>query len=165
MSADAWWTLLATVAMAVGLVGTVVPLLPGPVLMWVTALVYGLVVGFDLLGVAVMALITLLVGFSFVMGVVLPKRAAEQSGASKRSQLGGLIGAVIGFFVIPVIGLLLGALVGVMLVEYLAKRDANEAWAATKGVAKGFGLSALLDLAVGLLIVAAWAGWAITVVL
>ena len=164
MSADAWWTLLAIVVMVVGLAGTVLPLLPGPLLMWSTALVYGLVVGFDLVGVAVMTLITLLVALSFTTGVVLPKRAADRAGASKRSQLGGLVGGVIGFFAIPVIGLVIGALVGVMVVEYQAKGDALEAWVATKGVAKGFGLSALVDLAIGLLIVAAWAGWAITVI-
>jgi hypothetical protein len=163
MSADAWWTLVATVVMLVGLAGTVFPLLPGPLLMWATALVYGLLVGFDPIGVGVMTLITLLVAFSFVTGVVIPKRAAERSGASKLSQAGGLVGAVLGFFAIPVVGLVIGALAGVMLVEYLTKRDSREAWAATRDVAKGFGLSALVDFAIGLVIVAAWAGWAITV--
>ena len=52
-----------------------------------------------------------------------------------------------------------------MVVEYLRNDDWGAAWAATKGTARGFGLSILIDLTLGLVFLLAWSVWAATVVL
>jgi uncharacterized protein YqgC (DUF456 family) len=110
-----------------------------------------------------MALFTILAIISLVTSVTVPRKAAADSGASGKAQLGGLAGALIGFFAIPVVGIIVGGLVGVLLVEYLDKGDWGPAWAATKGTAKGFGISMLIDISAGTLMFAAWAVWAWTV--
>lgn len=163
MSADVGWTILAAVIMVVGLCGVVIPILPGLALIWGTALVYGLIVGFGAGGIAVMVVLTVLLAVSMIKSVVVPRRAAQEAGASGWSQFGGLVGAVIGFFVIPVVGVIVGALVGVLLVEVSLKGDWGEAWTATVATAKGFGISALIDLGLGLAMIGTWSAWALTV--
>lgn len=161
---DLWWTIVALVVMSVGLVGVLVPVVPGLALIWAAALIYGLLVGFGIGGWVVMGVLTLILGLSLALGVILPRRAAAGAGASGWSQLAAMAGGVVGFFVVPVIGLILGALAGLVLTEYALKGDWNEAWAATKATAKGFGISAAIDLALGLVMIVLWASWAATVV-
>lgn len=161
---NGWATVLIGVVMVVGLAGTVVPVLPGLIVLWVAALVYGFVVGFGPVGVAAMILISLLMIVSIVKSFVLPKKMAEGSDVSGWSQLIALVGAIIGFFVVPVVGIVVGALVGLFVSEFVHHRRLAEAWDATKAVAKGFGLSALVDIALGLVMITLWAAWAATVI-
>jgi len=162
---DLLFTTLVAAVMLVGLAGVLVPVLPGLALIWAAALVYGLEVGFGPGGVLVMVVLTILVGVGALLGVVLPKRAAAESGASGRTQLVGFVGAVIGFFAIPVVGVVVGALIGVLLAEYADKGNWPDARSATIGVAKGFGLSTLAQLAIGFTMIAVWTVWAATIVL
>ena len=160
---DLLWTAVVGVVMVVGLGGVILPVVPGLVLMWGAALVYGFAVGWSTIGVATMVILGLLVVASLVSGVLVPRRAAAESGASGWSQLGALIGAIVGFFAIPVFGLIVGALVGLLVVEYLRTDDWGAAWTATKGTARGFGVSILIDLGLGMVMILLWAVWALTV--
>jgi uncharacterized protein YqgC (DUF456 family) len=128
--------------------------------MWVAAVAYGFAVGFDVIAIAVLVMVTALTAAAVVVGIVLPKRAATASGASTRSQLAAALGAVIGFFVIPIIGVVVGALVGIGIAEYADKRDWPAARASTIAVAKGFGVSTLLQFAIGFMILGLWIVWA-----
>ena len=165
VSEDIWVTILVGVVMVVGLAGTIVPVLPGLTVLWAAALVYGLVVGFGPIGIVVMVLLSVILVVSVVKGVVLPKKMAEGSDVSRWSQLVALVGAIIGFFIIPVVGIIVGALVGLLFAEYANHRHFEPAWVSTKAVAKGFGLSALVDIALGMLMIGTWGVWAATVVL
>lgn len=158
------WTVVAAVVMVVGLAGVAIPVLPGLALIWGTAIVYGILVGYSTLGWSVIAAMTAILVASMVKGVLLPRRTSAASGASGWAQFGGLVGAIVGFFVIPVLGVIIGALVGVFGVELLLKKDWGRAWTATIGLAKGLGLSALIDLGLGLVMIAVWSVWAWTVV-
>ncbi len=162
--AEMLWTVAAAVVMVIGLAGIIVPVIPGLVLILAVAVVYGLMVGFSTLGWIVLAVMGAIVAASFVKGLIIPKRTSEASGASGWAQLGALIGAVIGFFLIPVVGVIVGALAGVLGTEFLLKKDLSAAWTATKGMAKGFGFSVLIDLVLGLIMIATWSIWAWQVV-
>ncbi len=158
-------TTLVALVMLVALAGVVIPLLPGLALIWTAALFYGFQVGFGPGGTAAMVVLSVIGATSVVAGVVLPSRAAVESGASKRSQWIGFAGAVIGFFAIPVVGLVVGALAGVMLSEYGRTGDWRSARTATIGLAKGFGISTLVQLILGVMMIGVWSIWAATVVL
>ena len=151
--------------MVIGLCGVVIPILPGLALIWGVAIVYGFIVGWSALGVAAIVALTLLLAVSIVKSILVPRKTAAESGASGWSQLGAVVGAIIGFFVIPIVGVIIGALVGVLVAEVLIKGDWGLAWTATKGMAKGFGISALIDFVLGLIMIAIWSAWALTVVL
>jgi len=159
------WTIVVAVAMVLGLMGVVLPVLPGLLLIWAAALFYGFMVGFGTLGWMVIGLLSVLVVAGGIKSVMIPRRAAAASGASAWAQLGAVVGAVIGFFVIPVLGLILGALAGLLVVEYLLKGDWNEALVAVRGTARGFGISVVIDLILGMIMIVAWSVWAASVLL
>ena len=154
------WTFIVFVVMVIGWAGTIVPIIPGLILMWAAALVYGFATGFGPEGIVVMVILTTLVILGVIKSAIVPKRSAEAHGASRASQLGALVGAVIGFFVIPVIGLFVGAMVGIFVIEQMAKRNVSLAWRASKGVAIGFVKSAALDIAIGFVMISVWSAWA-----
>ena len=147
--------------MGIGLVGTVLPVLPGLALIWLTALLYGLLEGFGVGGWIAMIIITLLAGASLVAKVVLPKRRAEAGGAPTSTIVVGAIAGIIRFFTVPVVGLPLGGAVGVLLAEYRRTDGWPAAWRSTKGVIVGFGISALVELGIGMAMILTWLVWAL----
>jgi uncharacterized protein YqgC (DUF456 family) len=157
------WTVVVAVVMILGLMGVVLPVLPGLLLIWAAALFYGFMVGFGTLGWTVVALLSVLVVAGAVKSVMIPRRAAAASGASGWAQVGAVVGGVIGFFVIPVLGLILGALAGLLAVEYVLKGDWNEALVAVRSTARGFGVSVVIDLILGMIMIVAWSVWAASV--
>lgn len=152
---------LIAVVMAVGAVGTVVPLLPGLALIWAAGLGYGLAEGFGTAGVAAMVVMTALLVAATIAGWVVPTRRAGGAGASRRSVWLGVGAAVVGFFVVPVVGLPLGGVVGIYLGEHLRTGDPRAAWATTRATITGFGLAALLQLAAALAMIAVWVVWVV----
>ena len=152
---------LVAVAMAVGIAGTVVPLVPGLGLVVAAALVYGIAEGFGGVGAVAFAVIVLLAIAGTAAGVVLPRRAAGGAGAPRSSLLVGALGAVIGFFAVPIVGLPLGGAVGIFVGEVARSGDRAVAWRTTKATLKGFGVATLAQLAAGLAMAATWVVWVV----
>jgi uncharacterized protein len=150
---------LVALAMAVGLVGTLLPLLPGLALIWAAALAYGLATGFGTVGTVALSLITVLLAASLVAKVVLPQRGARAGGAPPSTLLVGAALGVVGFFAIPVVGLPLGAVLGVLLVERARTGDWRRARRSTRGVVVGFGIGALVELGAGIVMILTWVVW------
>lgn len=145
--------------MLLGLVGMIVPVLPGLILIWAGALVYGLAWGFGTWGPWLFALITLLTIIGYGFELFLTHIGALKTGASWQALAASLLLGTIGFFVVPVVGALLGAVLGIFLVEYYRRKNAQEAWHTTKGALIGFGLGFGLELSVGMLMIALWGVW------
>ena len=156
-----WGIALVAAAMAVGLVGTVIPVMPGLVIMWAAALVYGLVAGFGAVGIVAFATITVLLLGGIVISYVVPHRAGVRGGVPKTSLRLGIAGAIVGFFVIPVLGLPIGGVLGVMAGEYQRLGDRAAAWRTTRTVVVGFIKAALVEVLTGLAILAVWIGWVV----
>ncbi len=150
---------LAGIGMAIGLLGTVVPIVPGLALIWAAALGYGLAEGFEAGGSLLFTAITIVALLGEAAGLVLPHRAAGSAGASGTSLFLGAAVGVAGFFLVPVVGLPLGGALGIYLGEHLRTRDAGTAWRATVATLKGFGLAAIAQFAAGLTMVLLWVGW------
>jgi uncharacterized protein len=152
---------LTAVAMAIGVAGTVLPLVPGLGLVIAAALVYGIVEGFGTTGTVAFAVIVTIGAAGIAAGFVLPHRAAGGAGAPRHSLLLGAVGAVVGFFAVPVVGLPLGGAIGIYAGERMRTQDAAAAWRTTQATLKGFGLAALTQLATGLVMVVVWVVWVI----
>lgn len=150
-------TLLAGLLIAVGVVGVLVPVLPGLILVLAGIAVWAVprndAVGWTVLGVAV-----LIVVLGSVAKYLLPGRRLREAGVPARTLvLGGVLG-VVGFFVIPVVGLFLGFVLGVYLGELSRLRDRARAWPATRQALAAVGWSILIELATALLATATWIG-------
>jgi uncharacterized protein YqgC (DUF456 family) len=150
---------LVAVAMAVGVIGTVVPVVPGIVLVWAAALVYGLGAGFGTVGVVAFIIITGLALIGTVGALVIPRRAAARGGAARVSMWFGALLALVGFFVVPVVGLAVGGVLGVFVGEVVRTRDTAAAWRTTVAIIKGFGVASVLQVAAALAMVTAWVAW------
>ena len=155
--------LLVALVMAVGLVGVVVPVLPGLLLVAAAALGWAALDGGGTAQWATASVVVALCVAGAVAAWVLPARTLRDAGAPARTLVAGLLGAVVGFVAVPVVGLPLGALLAVWLAETVRLSDRRAGWRSTVATAKGFGLGVLLELAAGLLAVGVWAVAALTV--
>jgi uncharacterized protein YqgC (DUF456 family) len=146
--------LLVGLAVAVGLVGIVVPVLPGTLLVLAAILVWALEVGTST-GWVVLAVAVALLVVGAVVKYVVPGRRLRTAGVPTWTLVaGGLLG-IVGFFVVPVVGLLLGFVLGVYLSE-AHRLGRGPARASTAAAVRAVGLSLLIELAAGLLAAAVW---------
>jgi uncharacterized protein YqgC (DUF456 family) len=148
---------LVGIAILVGLVGIVVPVLPGLLLVWAAVAVWALLVRTPVAWV-VLAVATAVVAVSQVAKVVIPGRRMREAGVPRRSIVIGALLGIVGFFVVPVVGLLLGFVLGVYGSERTRLGSHATAWPSTVHALKAVGVAILIELAAGLLVAATWLG-------
>ena len=145
-------TVVAILAVVIGLIGIIVPVLPGLILCWAGVLVWALFGDAGWSRWVVLALATVFMLGGTVIKYALPGRNLKRAGVPNLTLfIGGVLGLV-GFFVVPVVGLVLGFILGVYLAEQIRLKDGRAAWQSTKAALKATGLSMLIELAAGLAI-------------
>ncbi len=145
---------LAGLAILAGLIGIVVPVLPGSVLILGAILAWAVWTGTSL-GWVVFAIAATLLVVGGVVKYALPGRGLKTAGIPHRTLVaGGLLG-VVGFFVIPVVGLVVGFVLGVYLAE-VRRVGTDAAWPSTRAALKAVGISVLIELTAALLAAATW---------
>jgi uncharacterized protein YqgC (DUF456 family) len=146
---------LVGLAIATGIVGVVVPVLPGALLAWAAIAVWALAVG-SARAWAVLAVATLLMGGAQIVKLAVPGRRLRDAGVHRRSILAGLALGVAGFFVIPVVGFFAGFPLGVYLAERSRLGRHASAWRSTREALHAIGLSILIELSATVLAAGAW---------
>lgn len=146
--------ILVALTIAVGLVGILVPMLPGSLLVGLAIGAWALARndpgGWTVLGIAV----TLLAS-GVVVKYLVPGRRLRRSGVPNRTLLLGAALGLVGFFVVPVVGLPLGFVLGIYLAE-LQRRSRAEAWRATVEALRAVGLGLMIELAFATLAAVTW---------
>lgn len=148
-------TLLVGVAIFVGILGIVIPVLPGAILSLAAILVWALEVQ-SATGWTVLAAAVVLIGASQVVKYIVPERRLRESGVPRRSMFVGVVLGIVGFFVIPVVGMFVGFPVGVYLAERQRLGGHDAAWASTKHALRATGLSILIEFIGTSLAAAVW---------
>jgi uncharacterized protein len=141
---------------AVGVVGVVVPVLPG-VLLVLAAVVAWVFERQDEVGWTVLAVVVVVFAVGQVAKYLVPGRRLKQVGVPARTTWAGVGLGIIGFFVVPVIGLVLGFVLGVYLAERARLGAHGAAWPSTVHALKAAGWSMLIELATALIMAATWA--------
>ncbi len=147
--------LLIAALLIAGLVGVVIQVLPGTLLvlggivLWATETGSG--AAWAVLAIAVVAVAAAWVGKYLLAG-----RGLKRAEVPNRSLLVGGVLGVIGFVVIPVIGLPLLFVLGIYLAEQVRLKDKARAWASTKAAIKATGITILVELAGAMVAVGAW---------
>jgi uncharacterized protein len=146
---------LVALAIAVGLVGILVPLLPGTVLVFGAILVWAL---FERTTVAwvTLGIVAALLAATLLVKYLWPMRRMKSADVGTLSLFADAVLGIIGFFVVPVLGLVIGFVLGVYLAELAKRRDQRVAWTSTVHAIKGVALSVGVELAGGLLATVAW---------
>jgi uncharacterized protein YqgC (DUF456 family) len=154
------YRVFALTIMLVGLLTLAVPILPGLVIIWLGAFVYGLAAGFDTLGWVMFAIMTVLMAAGSFVDNILMGTQAHREGAPWWSVLVALVAAIAGNFAMPIVGGVLAALLALFLVEWIRRRDARKALTATRGMLVGCGWAVLIRVIIGLVMIGLWLIWA-----
>lgn len=147
--------ILVALAIAVGLVGIVMPVLPGILLVFGAIAVWAVVEN-NVTAWVTLGVVTVLLGAATLIKYLWPMRRMRAADVRTLSLVVGAVLGIIGFFVIPVLGLVIGFVLGVYLAELANRRDQAVAWTSTKHAVKGVALSVGVELAGALLATVAW---------
>ena len=141
--------------MLVGLVGIVVPVLPGLFLVWLGTALWAFEHpshgAWIYCGVA-----ALVYAAGLVAQFVLPGRRLKDGGVGTGTMVLAMVLAIVGFFVIPVVGALVGFVLGVFLAESGRHRSRAAAWSGTKHALRAVAMSIGIELVAGFAIVLVW---------
>ena len=152
---DSAGLVLVGAAILVGLLGVLMPVIPGLLLCWGAVLVWALVER-TAAAWAVLVVSSLLLATSQVVKYLVPGRRLRSAGVPWGSVAAGGVLAMVGFFVIPVVGVVVGFVGGIYGAERLRLRTHAAAWPSTVRALQAVGLSVLIELTAGLLIAGAW---------
>jgi uncharacterized protein len=111
--------LLVIALFALGMAGAVFPVLPGALAIYAAFFVYGWFFSFAPFGFLFWTLETLIVVTLFVADYLVNAWGVKKYGGSRASVIGSTIGILIGPFVIPAFGLIIGPLAGAVIGELL----------------------------------------------
>ena len=143
-----------------GLAGTVLPLLPGTLLVWAGLLLGAWIDDFTRVGVLTVVVITLLATLAWALDFVAGLMGAKRAGASKLALVGAAVGTIVGIFM-GLVGVLFMPLVGAAIGEYWAQRDQQRAAKVALATWLGLMLGMVVKMAIsfvmlGIFLVALW---------
>ena len=149
MNPETLVTVLCGLAILVGVAGTIIPVLPGSILIGASLLAWALWGGAGTTGWVVFGIGLVFVLAGMAASAVLTGRKLKEHSIPSRSVVVGLVLGVAGMFIIPVVGLFVGFAAGLLLSELQRTRVLGTAvassWAALK--ATGFGMIVEFGLA------------------
>ncbi len=149
--------------MLVSLVGVFIPLIPALNIVWLVALIYGILTGFNWVKIVLMVLLTILMILGNLADNFLMGAKAKQKGASWWSLGAALVAAILFSILLPPFGGLVAAVLVLFGVEMLRLKDWKQAFESAKGVVVGFGWGVVARLAIGLVMIGIWLAWAFLV--
>jgi uncharacterized protein YqgC (DUF456 family) len=144
----ALWSLVGVLVIG-GIVGLVLPAVPGPPIIFAGLLLGAWIDGFATVGWITLSLLGVLAALAYAVDFAASALGASRFGASPQSVWGAVIGSLVGIFFSP-IGILLGPFVGAVLGEMAARRSFSGAGRAGVGATLGLILGTALKLALAL---------------
>lgn len=149
--------ILILLLMAIGVLGIVVPVLPGLLIVLLGVLLYALGeqsrLGWGLFAVAAVVYLA-----GVVMQWAVPGQRMRRAGVKTSTLLVGVLCALVMGFLIPVVGLFVGFPLGIFLVSLARTRDRAAAWAATRHALRAVGTNILIELVTAFVIIGAYVG-------
>lgn len=138
---------VGTVLLAVGVIGCIVPALPGPIIAYVSLILIAIPGSWGLMPVWVLVVLGVLAVATAVLDNVLPAVSSKKAGASRAGIWGSVVGMIAGTFFSPV-GTIIGAFVGALVGEVVFNRENKEPLKAAAGVFRGTVLAIMIKLVV-----------------
>jgi uncharacterized protein len=147
-------TMTATVIiMAIGLLGAVLPLVPGPPIVWLGALYYAWQTGWAEVGWPSLLLLLLLALIGSTADLWMGYLGASKGGASVWATLASIVGGAVGLFALGIPGAIIGSVGAIALVEYGRHRDWRKVMQASGGFMVGWLLATVVELGICLLMI------------
>ncbi|MBU8868194.1 DUF456 domain-containing protein [Paenarthrobacter aromaticivorans] len=156
MNAELVVTILCGLAIAVGVAGTIMPVLPGSILIGASLLAWAIWGGVGTLGWVIFAIGMVFVVAGMAASAVFTGRKLKQHGIPNRSVVVGIVLGVVGMFVIPVVGLVVGFAVGLLLSEVQRTRDFRTAVRSSGAALKATGIGILVEFGLACAAASTW---------
>jgi uncharacterized protein len=152
------------VLLALGLAGAVIPVLPGPLLIWLGAFLWAWGDGFARVGWGTLIVLAVLALAAWASDLFLTMVVSRRAGASWKAILGAIVGGILGGILLSevlllgtIVGAMLGAVLGMYAVEYLNTRNADTAIKAVRAYLFSMVLAAVVELSIALAMVGIFA--------
>ncbi|WP_059049683.1 DUF456 domain-containing protein [Paenibacillus senegalimassiliensis] len=144
---------------AVGLAGAVYPVLPGALAIYFAFFVYGWFFSFDSFGPFFWIVQTLIVVVLFVADYAVGAWGVKKFGGSKLSVWLSTIGIIVGPFVIPAFGLVLGPLIGAMIGELIKGESLSRSFKVGIGSVVGLFSSMVVKIILQIVMIIVFVIW------
>ncbi len=141
--------ILATISILTGIAGLVVPLLPGPLLIYIGLFLASWADDFIYVGWGTLIILGLLMLLAHAVDFLAGALGAKQFGASRAAVVGATIGAFVGIF-FGIIGIILGPFIGAVIGQLTELSDIKEAGQIGVGTWIGFIFGMAAKIAIGL---------------
>jgi len=150
MSVDLIWVIVGLILLVIGIVFSVLPVIPGQVLSWGSLMILQLQSDppFTARFLFVWALIT--AGVT-LLDYFVPVWGTKKFGGSKTGVWGATIGLIIGIFFFPPFGLIIGPFIGAFIGELIAGKDSRVALKSGFGSFLGFVAGTMMKLVISLI--------------
>lgn len=141
----------------VGVLGIVLPVLPGLLVCVGAVLLWAIGTGGPTAWIT-LGVVLAIYAVCLVLQYLIPGRRMKREGVGGKTLVLGVVGAIVGFFVIPLVGLPIGFVLGVFAAEYVRFHEIDRAWSATKSALRGVLHSMGIELSAAALIAVVWVG-------
>jgi hypothetical protein len=152
-------TILTGLMILVGILGSVIPVLPDVILIWGATLGSGLIVGWGEWGPWLFGGISLMGLIGVAADVWVSSAGARMGGASLWSVIAGVVVGLIGLIFFGPLGLFGGMAVGTFIVELIQRREPAESLRAVLGVGLGYGASFFVKFGLSMGMTLLWVIW------
>ena len=142
--------------MAVLLLVSLIPFVPGPAMLWAVGVVFAILNDFERLPIPAVVIMTILMIVGSTTDIWLRGLGMQRKGGSCWGALGSIIGGILGTGLIPVpiLGTLIGAVAGALLVEFMRRGDIDFAMQAGRSVVESYFFGMVIEFVVSLVIFA-----------
>jgi uncharacterized protein YqgC (DUF456 family) len=159
-----WWSAVAYVLIAIGVAGSVIPVLPGPMVIWLGAFVWAWANDFTGVGWGTLIVLGVLALVAWGSDLFLTTVMSRKAGASWKAIVGAIVGGLVGASLLSalpllgtILGAILGAVAGMWLVEYWDKGNTSAATTAVQAYIASMIFAAILEMVIALMMVAIFA--------
>ena len=156
-----FWIIITLTVMSIGLVGTLLPFIPGIPLIYGCFLFYGFVTGWESYGLGAVVGWGIVTVFTIILEFYAGSIGAQRYGASKLgmwlSIVGGIVGIVVAGFIGIIVGPFVGAVVGVMIMGKSHLEALKSGW----GTVVGFLAGSLFKIAIAVAMIGSFIWWVV----
>ena len=136
---DIFLLIISFSLMIIGVIGSIVPVLPGPLSSWIGLFILSNVSGVEVSGKLIVICLIIAIGI-FILDYIIPIYTSKKFGASKYGIIGASIGIILGLFFTP-FGIFLGAIIGAITGEIILNKNFKKSLKSAFGVFLGFIIS------------------------
>jgi len=152
--------ILAVLFFLVGLAGSVLPVIPGAILIWVGMLIYGILTDFATLGTAFFIGQALAAGLVYTVDYLAGAYGTRRYGGSRYAVYGSILGTVLGLILMGPAGIIFGPFIGAITGELLNQKPLEQAFRTAVGTLLGLLGGAIVKFAIQIMMII-WFFWAL----